>query len=146
MTLAYVDTGLLVKLYVPEPDSPETVRLVQGYPAPLPLTEWQELELRTALRVKAFRQIIDAAELRQSLAAFASDISGGQWERPAYLQSDVWRSAETLSSRYALDVGCRTLDILHVAVAPVIGAQDFLTSDTRQTELARRAGINVRTV
>lgn len=146
MTLAYVDTGLLVKLYVPEPNSPGAIRLVLGYPAPLPLTEWQELELRTALRVKAFRQIIDAAELRQSLAAFASDISDGRWERSASLQPDVWRNAEALSNQYAMYVGCRTLDVLHVAAALVIGARDFLTSDVRQAELARRTGMNVRTV
>jgi predicted nucleic acid-binding protein len=40
-------------------------------------------------------------------------------------------------------LGCRTMDILHVACAVEIGASAFLTFDKRQAELARFAGLDV---
>ncbi len=48
----YVDTGILVKLYVKEATTPQAIALVLGFPAPLPLTHIQELEIRNALRLK----------------------------------------------------------------------------------------------
>jgi hypothetical protein len=38
--------------------------------------------------------------------------------------------------------GC-VLDIVHVGVALVIGAKDFVTLDVRQAKLAKKAGLNV---
>jgi predicted nucleic acid-binding protein len=32
-------------------------------------------------------------------------------------------------------LGCRTLDIIHVAAAPVIGAKEFVTFDGRQAAM-----------
>ena len=38
-------------------------------------------------------------------------------------------------------VGSRTLDILHVCTAKLIGVSEFCTFDTRQVALARRLGL-----
>ena len=46
-------------------------------------------------------------------------------------------SAETLR------LGCRTMDILHVACAIEIAATEFLTFDQRQHSLALHAGLKV---
>ncbi len=51
----YVDSSILVKLYATEPNSPVADALVLGFPAPLPLTHIQELEIRNALRLKQGR-------------------------------------------------------------------------------------------
>lgn len=42
------------------------------------------------------------------------------------------------------DTGTRSLDILHVATALVLGCQTFHTFDTRQGKLARAAGLKVK--
>ena len=49
----------------------------------------------------------------------------------------------TLSEKYAGSTGCRSLDILHVASAIVLGIRDFLTFDARQGDLARKARLRV---
>ncbi len=55
---AYFDTAIILKLYVQEATSPEALRLANERPAPYLLTPWQEIEARTALRLKAFRKEI----------------------------------------------------------------------------------------
>ena len=40
-------------------------------------------------------------------------------------------------------VGCRTLDVLHVAAASLVGVTEFCTFDTRQGDLVRRVGMTV---
>jgi predicted nucleic acid-binding protein len=41
-------------------------------------------------------------------------------------------------------LGCRTLDILHVAYALEIGASHFITFDQRQQSLADQVGLKAR--
>ena len=41
-------------------------------------------------------------------------------------------------------LGCRTLDIIHVAAALVIGAREFVTFDGRQGAMAKQAGLAVK--
>ena len=43
-------------------------------------------------------------------------------------------------------LGCRTLDILHVAAATLLGASLFVTYDQRQAQLADLAGLKVHPV
>ena len=45
---------------------------------------------------------------------------------------------------YFSSLGCRTLDIIHVAAALVIGAKEFVTFDGRQAAMARKAGLTVK--
>lgn len=51
--------------------------------------------------------------------------------------------AERLSALHSERLGTRSLDILHVAAALVLGSTEFLSLDERQTRLARAAGITV---
>jgi len=57
----YFDSAIIVKLYVREATSPEAIRLVGAYVAPYWLTQWQALEVKNAIRLKAFRKEITAA-------------------------------------------------------------------------------------
>jgi hypothetical protein len=79
---AYFDSAIIAKLYVQEATSPDAIRLVGGYAAPYALTHWQGLEVKNALRLKAFRAEITPAEMSQSIAAFDQDIATGRWQRP----------------------------------------------------------------
>jgi len=57
--------------------------------------------------------------------------------------ADVMIEAEHLSALHSDTLGTRSLDILHVAAALVLGVAPVLTFDTRQAALARAAGLKV---
>lgn len=141
---AYFDSAIIVKLYVNEATSPDAIRLVGACVAPYWLTQWQALEVKNAIRLKAFRMEISAAQMHQSIAAFEQDIVAGRWERPVYTAAAVEQKADELSASHSAVLGCRTLDIIHVAAALVIGAAEFVTFDRRQAAMAKQAGLTVK--
>ncbi len=141
---AYFDSAIIVKLYVKEATSPDAIQLVGAYVAPYLLTQWQALEVKNAIRLKAFRKEIAAAEMNQSITAFEQDVATGRWQRPVYSAAIVEQKAEELSASHSAMLGCRTLDIIHVAAAVVIGAREFVTFDGRQGAMATHAGLAVK--
>lgn len=140
----YLDTGVLVKLYCVESDSAKAIEAVTACRLPWIYTAWQELELANALRLKVFRKELTESQRRTAMGRLAEDIASGVLVRTAVEPEVVFRLAETLSSQWTPSIGCRTLDILHVAAAKVIGVRDFVTFDQRQGTLARHAGLKVR--
>lgn len=70
----YVDTGILVKSYATESNSVEADAIILSTSSPLPLTHFQELELRNAIRLKLSRGELTAGEMRQALNDFQADI------------------------------------------------------------------------
>jgi hypothetical protein len=94
-------SAIIVKLYVREATSPDAIRLVGAYAAPYVLTQWQELEVKNAIRLKAFRVEITSAEMKQSIAAFEQDIATGRWQRPAYTAATVEQKADDLSPLFS---------------------------------------------
>jgi predicted nucleic acid-binding protein len=141
---AYFDTAIILKLYVREATSPEAVRLANECPTPYLLTPWQEIEARVALRLKAFRKEITAAEMEASVQAFDEDVLSGRWRKPNYEEATVWRHARELCDRHASKIGCRTLDLLHVAIALSLGVSTFVTFDERQRAVAKLEGLIVK--
>ena len=98
----------------------------------------------TAIRLKAFRAEVTAAEMNRSIAAFEQDLATSRWQRPAYTAATVEQKADELSAAHSATLGCHTLEIIHVAAALVLGTKEFVTFDTRQGALARQAGLTVR--
>jgi len=141
---AYFDTAIILKLYVQEATTPDALRLANESPSPYLLTPWQEIETRTALRLKAFRKEITHVEMQASLEAFDEDILSGRWKTPEFKEATVWKFARELSDRYAEKVGCRTLDLLHVAVALSLGVKTIVTFDERQRAVAKSEGLTVK--
>src|SRR5436190_14692354 len=141
---AYFDSAVIVKLYVQEITSPDAIGLVGAYAPPYMLTQWQALEVKNAIRLKAFRAEITAAEMNQSIAAFEQDMATGRWQRPAYTAAAVEQKANELSAGHSAVLGCRTLDVIHVAAALVLGAKEFVTFDGRQGALAIQVGVTVK--
>ena len=82
--------------------------------------------------------------MNRSIAAFERDIATGRWQRPTYTAATIEQKADELSAGHPAILGCRTLDIIHVAVALVLGAKEVVTFDTRQAALAKQAGLTVK--
>jgi predicted nucleic acid-binding protein len=139
----YVDSALLVKAYCPEATSAQAIALISQAVPPLPLTHLHELEIRNALRLKRYRGELTDAELEGALEHFQSDIGDGLLTRPDYDLAQVFREAEALSAKHAVTTGVRSLDVLHVAAAVVIGVREFASFDRRQRETASKAGLRV---
>lgn len=136
----YVDTGLLVKLYVLEPNSDRAIEAVTRLGA-VPYTQLHALELRNALRAMEGRRTISADQRRAALDAVDEDVAAGRLlaVRPPW--PEVFRRAERLSRDHTAKTLARSLDILHVACALAEEAAAFLTADERQHRLAELAGI-----
>src|SRR5439155_5409554 len=75
---AYADSGVIAKLYVLEPNSSAAAHLVSPFAPPLPLTHLQALEVRNALRLKAFRGEMTRTQLRRTLLRLTDDIPQGR--------------------------------------------------------------------
>jgi predicted nucleic acid-binding protein len=139
----YFDSAILVKLYLPEPNSKDAASWVARAGAPVALNSLQANEVRNAIRLKLCRGEITPPEAQAALRRFAADIADGLFEHPGVDWPEVWAKAEWLSGRHAASLNSRTLDTLHVALALVLGVGRFVSLDQRQRALADRAGLHV---
>jgi predicted nucleic acid-binding protein len=135
----YLDTGCLLKLYFPEPETPRVIALVRGQP--LAYLGLHEVELRNGLALKRFRKEATAGQLRAVQSLVDADVRSGVLHRAAIVWEDVFRASLALAATHTSAFGCRTLDILHCAAASALGTSSFVTTDARQRRLAQRIGL-----
>lgn len=138
---AYADTGLLCSLYVPDAHSRRAVARMARQALPLPMTWLHQLEFRNALRLRVFRGEITPAQRDASLNAMLADLAAGVLAATSPPLTEVTTEAERLSTMHSETLGTRSLDILHVSSAVVLGVAEFLTFDQRQIALAKAAGL-----
>jgi predicted nucleic acid-binding protein len=142
----YADTGFLCSLYAPDAHTQRAVARMRRQELPLPFTWLHQLELRNALRLRVFRREITAAQREASLNMMLADLAAGVIEGASPVLADVMTEAERLSAVHTERLGTRSLDILHVAGALVLGSVSFLTFDRRQAALARASGLKVPSI
>jgi len=139
----YADTAFLCSLHAPDAHTGRVVAWLQRPRAPLPFTGLHRLEFRNALRLRVFRKEITPEQRELGIQAMLSDIAADVFTYAEPAWPEVLLEAERLSAGHSESIGTRSLDILHVASALVLGAKDFLTFDTRQGTLAKAAGLRV---
>lgn len=137
----YADTGALCSLYAPDEQTSRAIARMGRLREPLPLIWLHQLELRNALRLRVFRREITRGQRDAALNAFLADAAAGVYASASPPWNDVMIEAERLSASQAEKLGTRSLDILHVAAALVLGAAEFWTFDKRQAALAGAAGL-----
>jgi predicted nucleic acid-binding protein len=137
--MIYLDTGCLLKLYYPEPESPRVVKLVAA--RVIALTLLHELELANALELKLFRREAKRSQIRATHALLEQDIRAGTLYRAPVHWEAVLHDAKTLAQPNTRAGGCRSLDVLHCAIARSLTASSFVTTDLRQRRLARAIGL-----
>lgn len=143
--MIYLDTSALIKLYVLEAGSAEVQALVVAQSDPLPVWELQEMEMINALKLKVFWKEISEADAAAQIARFHTRQSNGMYHMPELGRSDLLDRYRQLSA-HTPTLGCRTLDILHVAAAALLRADLFVSFDQRQRQLAELAGLNVQVI
>jgi predicted nucleic acid-binding protein len=137
--MIYFDTGCLLKLYYPEPESANVAAIATGQS--IALLALHDLELFNALELKVFRKEARSAQVRAVQALVAEDLRTGTLHRPALAWGDVMEEAKALALSHTRKLGCRSLDILHCSAARILSATAFVTTDDRQRRLARSIGL-----
>jgi predicted nucleic acid-binding protein len=139
----YADPSALLKLYIHQPESARMSLWRARANGPLAVTHHGRVEIINGICLAGFRRDVSSEAMTDALASFDEDFSEGR-----YIQADVlWRAAlqraADLSRRHTAALGCRSLDVLHVASALELQAKNFLTFDRRQQKLAQVAGMKV---
>jgi len=144
--VVYVDTSVIVKLYIKEEYSQESSNWLKENNEAIPLTSFHELELINAIHLKQFRAEVTSDETHLILSRFEEHEKSGIYYRPQLDWSAIFIHAIDLSKKHSASIGSRSLDILHVASALSINADRFLTLDDRQTGLAKLADLKIEDI
>ena len=139
----YADTSFLFALYLPEPNTPVVRDYLRAHHRALAFTSLQRYELRNAIRLAVFRDLVDEATASAALARMEQDREAGNLEDTALVWPDVLEAADALGEKHTRILGVRALDLLHVGAARALGARQLLTFDRRQHGLAMAAGLKV---
>ena len=143
--MIYLDTSAFIKLYVAEHGSDEVHRLVVAQREPLPVWSFLELEFLNALRFKVFLGEMTSGDVERLTSLYVGRKRTGQYFTPN-LDPNALHELSLQMTVHTPKLGCRSLDILHVAAARMIEASLFLTADRRQSELAQAEGLPVNVV
>jgi predicted nucleic acid-binding protein len=139
----YADPSALLKLYLNEPQSRAMTTWRAKIKGPVAVTHHGRLELLNAIGLAAYRGAVSPAVSDAALEALDDDFDQGRYTVTDMLWRATMQRAGELSRRYTRQIGCRPLDILHVASALELKCRSFVTFDVRQQELARAVKLKI---
>jgi predicted nucleic acid-binding protein len=140
----YADSSFIVSIYNPQPQTPRALRRLKEIRTAgdsILLCDLARLEVTNAFQLGIFRGVVTEPEAKALLGTFDANIATGAFRLLASPHS-MWKTAGELSMKHVGSSGCRSLDVLHVAIALLLNAELFLTFDNRQRALALAAGLN----
>lgn len=140
--MIYLDTSALIKLYFIEEGSQELNELIMAQDEPLPIWELQEAEFVNALRLKVFWGELADEQADRQIEIFQERKRGGFYYFPELGRTQLLPKFYQFC-RHTQKLGCRTLDVLHVVCASLIEADQFVSYDTRQCQLAEEVELAV---
>jgi predicted nucleic acid-binding protein len=143
--MVYVDTSVIVKLYIKETYSREASAWISANNEAIPKTIFHELEFTNAIRLKQFRNEMSNREAGIVFQRFNKHEKESIFYRPQINWSDAFTRSLELSKNHTKTTGSRSLDIIHVASALSMGADRFFTFDEKQSQLASAAGLQTVT-
>ena len=137
--MIYCDSSFLVSLYVgTESLSTAARRIADSFEEPIAFPWLNELEVLTTLH-----RTQRPAVLSKTLAAIEAARSAGLLA-PCPIEQEVYsRKVLELARRHAAHIQCRSLDILHVALALELQAPSFVSFDRRQRRLAEAVRLKI---
>jgi predicted nucleic acid-binding protein len=143
MSQPYLDTGLVLKLVVDEPLSGAVLAWLQSRNVPIPYTRLVEMEVENTLCAKLFRKEFTAQDFKKARGIVQDLLMDGMFFRPKLSLDEVILESLEAMSVATVKTGCRTLDLLHVVSASMLGCSEFVTSDKRQAAAAKTYGLKV---
>jgi len=114
---------------------------------PLPVTSLLLFEFRQSVRLQVFLRAQDRrkgfpkGEGEAMLRDLRADLATGVIAVVPVDWTEVHSLAEMLSAKHTETAGHRFADLLHVATALQLGAEQFLTFDANQRKIARAEGM-----
>jgi predicted nucleic acid-binding protein len=130
----YLDSCIIVKLIVVEPDSEQFVRLLEGQP--LVTSDLAQTEVYSALLARERAGTISAADRQCAWTELQARIGSGEL-RIEPLNSVVLRKARHCLERCHPEVPLRTLDAIHLATADMCHDFPLVTTDARLRDAAK---------
>lgn len=150
---AYADTSFVVALLAPHAGTGEAVDAYRRLRKPaLFFTRFHEAEVMNALRLRAFMEGREGGVAQRATARRERGVAMARLKHYHALgvlrRTDVeWEAVLDrvleLSETHTERVGSRTLDLIHVAAALLLGSEVFLTGDARQARVAEGEGMKV---
>src|ERR1022692_2831508 len=105
----YADTSLLVSYYINDANSARAQSLVHATTGPLPCTGLHRLEMRSALALGVFRQVLTPAQIRAAWSDVERDLRAGRLIPQAINWMPVFRATAQWAALHCATVGCRSL-------------------------------------
>ncbi len=136
----YLDSCILAKLLVAEPDSDFFVASLEG--EALVTSELAPTEVFSALLARERTGQISSADRRRAWKEFQARLESGEI-RLEPLDSTVLRKAVHLLDRCHPNVPLRTLDALHLATADLCHDFPLTTTDGRMRDAAKLLGFQL---
>lgn len=136
----YLDTSVLVKRYVAEPDSDEVDEVIVGYT--LVTSELAMGEMWSALLSKERAKRLQASDRNKAWSAFLGEVQAGVI-RLIPLDGVMIRESNAMMLRVHPDVPLRTLDAIHLATYDSVTTGPLFTKDQRMLSAAKLLGFAV---
>lgn len=141
----YWDTSALIKLYAPEPDSSDYLRLLIQQPEDVAISFLHRVELYLAFRGKEARGEIGGGSAKRLFQLFEQHVSAGRyfvipWGEDVALEA---RQMLDASLSAAPPVMLRSLDGLHLGALRAARIPSVVTADARLRDAAQTAAIRV---
>jgi predicted nucleic acid-binding protein len=136
----YLDTGILVKLLTPEPESAYLVQQLQGHP--LATSELALVEVKSALCAKERARFLSRDQRLRAEAKLAELIESEVLELRDLNQRTLRKATQVIQGCHPA-VPLRALDALHVATCDLAQEFPLCTTDARMHAAAAAVHIPV---
>lgn len=142
--MIYCDSSFLVPLYLYEAGSSEKAsKVATGWQEAAWISPLGELEFTNSICRKIFEKDISSEAGHRALRDFRQDLQAKLFRWTNLNLAVMFRDATQLSLQHTPAGGHRSLDILHVAAAKLLGATQFLSFDDRLNRLAKAEGMKL---
>ncbi|BBP03555.1 hypothetical protein TPL01_10940 [Sulfuriferula plumbiphila] len=139
---SYLDTSVLIKLYVPEVFSAEAEHFISGVERPV-ISRLGVLEWHCAMARRQRSGAFPDSYLKAARQEFTRHLAGGYFLVQTFGDARFIEALEILEA--VKPIPLRTLDALHLAAARAAGLKHIATADKVMADAAHKLGITVAT-
>ena len=140
----YPDTSFVLSLYLLDVHSSKAAAHLAGRNRPLTVSALLAFEVEQAVDHAMFRKTVLPAQGHKALSDWQADLASGAVTIVGTDWPQALEEARRIARLWTVTEGYRSLDIMHVAAALVSEAEELLTFDERQRELAKAEGLTVK--